>query len=491
METKLFKMMYNVGLPFFVFFAAMCSVKAFESYGITDNLYKTCSAENNCVPICIYKDNSGKERAMIGYYYDYNAPEFDNDHSGWEISIFNGLEQVYTNKGQEYEDLRKVFYVRHRSLPYTDIYFATPGSLKQDEWNGSAQYQKATNLFECPEYFYVDKQYNEVCLSNELGSCPKINNFATRFKDDNAFSLKYKFTDELSYTLHTAYSNAHLDDSNSVDTATKIRFLKDLDSKFSDSYDEGLTEEENALNYCDTFAEEINSDSGKSYTNRLMTNLGSSNYFNNLNEKLQEATKNTRNSSLIRNSELYYYDKLSKVLTYDVTESSKKYKHVDFERIDTVLLNDNFNNSYKYVEYICKQKKNVDISHDSNQISSVVDDLYKEWTYVDPKVDIKTTYDCSILSDFADVISTGYFILEMVGLAILIIFSILDYVKIFLNDNADELKKTNSRFIKRLIILVILFVLPALINTILNIFSIEGFNSEDPLCREVVNFSNK
>ena len=79
----------------------------------------------------------------------------------------------------------------------------------------------------------------------------------------------------------------------------------------------------------------------------------------------------------------------------------------------------------------------------------------------------------------------------MVGLAILIIFSALDYVKIFLNDNADELKKANSKLIKRLIILIVLFLLPALVNTILNIFNIEGFNSSDPLCREVINISNK
>lgn len=487
-----YKVFLNILLSFGLYFFCVSSVSAFNFNENTDDVFKTCNADNNCVPVCVYGDVGKSDMAMIGYYYDYDAPEFDTDHIGWEISFFNG-EQVYEKQNRDdfTADLRKVYYVRDKLLPVSKIYFAD-GGKDQIQWDNNAAYENLKNKFECPKFFYSDKGNNEMCFSNQIGACPKINSLGTKFSDDNYFALRYEFTQELSYVLHDTYINSHFDDLNTLtDSELKIKFIKSLDSKFSSSYRDDLTEEENVLNYCETFAEEINSDSGETYTNRLMTNLGSSSYFSNLNSKLQMSTTNPSYSSYIKNSNIYDYDILSKILTYDVTENSKKYKNVDFERIDTELLTDNFGSSYKYIETICKQKKNVEISYDKKVISSTIDELYDKWTYKDPKVDITTTYDCSILSDFADVIGTGYFILEMVGLAILIIFSALDYVKIFLNDNADELKKANSKLIKRLIILVVLFLLPALVNTILNIFNIEGFNSSDPLCREVINISNK
>lgn len=489
--NKKYKILFNIFLTFVFYFFNVGFVRAFNFYEETDDVFKTCNSDNNCVPVCTYGDVGQKEMAMIGYYYDYDALEFDTDHTGWEISFFNG-EQIHEKQNRDdfTADFRKVFYVRDKLLPVSKIYFADGGE-DQIQWDKNDAYENLKNKFQCPKFFYFDNGNNEMCFSNIIGACPKINSFGTKFSDNNYFALRYEFSQELSYVLHDTYTKSHFDDLNTLtDSKLKVDFIKSLDSKFSSSYKDNLTEEENALNYCDIFAEEINHDSGESYTNRLMTNLGSSSYFLDLNSKLQASTSNSSYSSYIKNSSIYDYDTLSKILTYDVSENSKKYKNIDFERIDK-LLTDNFNSSYMYIKTICKQKKDVDVTYDKNVVSSSISELYEKWTYKDPKVDIITTYDCSILSDFADIISTGYFILEMAGLAILIIFSSLDYVKIFLNDNADELKKANSKFIKRLIILVFLFVLPALINTILNIFDIEGFNSSDPLCREVINMSNK
>ena len=104
--------------------------------------------------------------------------------------------------------------------------------------------------FECPKFFYSDKGNNEMCFSNQIGACPKINSLGTKFSDDNYFALKYEFTQELSYVLHDTYTKSHFDDLNTLtDSELKIKFIKSLDSKFSSSYRDDLTEEENVLNY--------------------------------------------------------------------------------------------------------------------------------------------------------------------------------------------------------------------------------------------------
>ena len=49
------------------------------------------------------------------------------------------------------------------------------------------------------------------------------------------------------------------------------------------------------------------------------------------------------------------------------------------------------------------------------------------------------------------------------------------------------MKKTNKRLATRLIVMIVILLLPALINFVLGVFNIEGFNSENPLCVEIKN----
>ena len=96
------------------------------------------------------------------------------------------------------------------------------------------------------------------------------------------------------------------------------------------------------------------------------------------------------------------------------------------------------------------------------------------------------TYDCTFLSDIVDLLKTGYFIIEVISIVILIVFSILDYSKVIVNGEPDEMKKSNQKLAKRIVIALIIFILPALVNFILPWFGINGVNSKDPLCRQTV-----
>lgn len=65
---------------------------------------------------------------------------------------------------------------------------------------------------------------------------------------------------------------------------------------------------------------------------------------------------------------------------------------------------------------------------------------------------------------------------------IIIIFSILDYIKAIGSDSEDEMKKATSKFFKRLIVAAIIFIIPFILEFILGIFHLPGLNSSNPFC---------
>ena len=166
------------------------------------------------------------------------------------------------------------------------------------------------------------------------------------------------------------------------------------------------------------------------------------------------------------------------------------------------LLGINYDVSINYLSSICSFDANIDIdtsvdtdgdgindSNDPNISFTMSGRTFSLYTYFDPKISFDDEFECNtfITEDIAKIIRNAYFIIEMLGLAILVLLSSMDYLKVFLNDNSDELKKANSNFAKRLGIVVVLFLLPALLNVILNVFKIEGMNSENPLCVKISN----
>ena len=104
-----------------------------------------------------------------------------------------------------------------------------------------------------------------------------------------------------------------------------------------------------------------------------------------------------------------------------------------------------------------------------------------------PKIDLDSKFDCNSISEIADLISTAYFIIEILALVLLVGLTILDYAKVILSGEQDEMKKSNKRLLTRLIIATLILLLPMLINLVLGIFHIEGFDSENPLCVEIKN----
>lgn len=66
--------------------------------------------------------------------------------------------------------------------------------------------------------------------------------------------------------------------------------------------------------------------------------------------------------------------------------------------------------------------------------------------------------------------------------AVVIILSILDYIKALASGDEGEVKKVNKRFMYRILAVALLFIVPFILDFIFKIFDIPGFNSSNPFC---------
>lgn len=65
---------------------------------------------------------------------------------------------------------------------------------------------------------------------------------------------------------------------------------------------------------------------------------------------------------------------------------------------------------------------------------------------------------------------------------LLIILSILDYIKALAADDENEMKKVTGRFVRRLIAAALIFIIPFILDFVLRIFNIPGLNASNPFC---------
>ena len=489
---------------FTVFFTCINIVNAWESknfnveYG--DNLYARCNESNKCIPICIYSANkeadddvtkNNGEVAYIGYYY--------SGKSEWEIgfesmNFMSGWVLIYTNS---------------TILPATDIYWSNFRDFeneKQRPWNKATEdnsdgtvwkpYDKLKSDFQCPEFITRDNidstGTTELCLSNQKGTCKKQNDlFATHFEDDR--SLKSSFAEDVGNVINDTYNKLFIFGSDSNDMAyvdphmdKKIDFLLTADSSFKKNYDTNKSGQENLKNYCPILAENLKDED--KYFSSLTTNV--TDYRDMLNKQLQESATTLG----VRNKEIYTDETLSSLLTLVDSSGNTKYRKIMDEATGQTYIEklhslyaQNTIKSLNYARETCNAIPGNNIQYDETKLKNMLTTNYETTVYENVKLDTDSTFDCGTLGELADLVKTGYFIIEIVALVILVVFTVLDYAKVILSGEQDQMKKTNKRLATRLIVMIVILLLPALINFVLGVFNIEGFNSENPLCVEIKN----
>lgn len=306
----------------------------------------------------------------------------------------------------------------------------------------------------------------------------------------------------------------------------KIKFLSEVLQDGGYVYDASLSAKENALKNCELFKNEAD---GKyedylnliqqknmgvyinNYVNPFLANAVTS-YINVQNYYYKSLTDKGLEPSLSflevnRHKYAYNYDFLlellnGKKLALTETDFAEEgfFEEGNMELFDMFdfAYSRNIKDAFLYLGETCKDAGvEIDLRVDCDGDGELDSDSYmcinnaaKDFSlkkYKDPTIDITTTFDCGFLHDIAGLISRGFFTLEMAGLVMVVAFSVMDYVKVFLNDDSDAMKKANSHLFKRLILLVVLFLLPGIVNFSLRLFNVEGLDSDNPLCVEITN----
>lgn len=488
-------------LPFLMLFINTTPVYAdlnssnYSKYD-TINLYETCSTYTDCIPICIYSAISSKDgnvdidTAYIGYHYG------QTETFKWEIGAL--------------QDEEKLYVFSDATLPRTNIYWGNYSMEEKESWNkapeidgGKNGYTKVLDEFYCPSFIAADYDFNtELCFSNEKGTCEKRDNFNDKgpFADDKLYTVRYSFASSMKRVIDDTYNQLSIAGATEKE---KVKFLNQIDSK-NIKYEEGKSSEENAKSNCEVLQQKFKDEkSQKSYINELVekTNTWNTSV---LNDQLKISAQNNDTVNSQRkisvqnlnegNLNVYTYDNLSRLLIQskdkdgnlvkrDIKDSSGTNY---YDKLNNIYI-DNVNASIKGIVDTCNASTNTHIDFDEESFKEEIKEIYQEHINHSIQIDLESTLSCSSLSGIADLISKAYFIIEIAALVILVIFTALDYAKVILSDGQDEMKKVNKKLLTRLIITVVILLLPALINFVLGIFNIQGFNSEDPLCVEIKN----
>ncbi len=88
-----------------------------------------------------------------------------------------------------------------------------------------------------------------------------------------------------------------------------------------------------------------------------------------------------------------------------------------------------------------------------------------------------TTDNCRILGDFKDDLQEILKMVRMFAPILVAVISVYEYLSVVFMKDASELKKANSRLIKRLILITLLFLLPTFLNIILDLVDTGNYST--------------
>lgn len=463
----------------------------------TKDLYYNCNLENNCIPLCIYNlTDSAKEDADYennNYYtsYTYNnselsyigkyyTPPAEGVH--WELgAIVNA-----TDGSSGYGGFNTLYYYQSEIGPYTKNTYGQ--NLYGDGWGQSDIYNNVSSKYECPQYFLNYTVYKDFAYSNDEPFIAKHWLTKVEHNVDAAGYLTYSFIDEMKDIVDEAYINlAYTDEANPLD------FFKYINAE---NYDENLTISENLNTLCPIFSQYSETDIENIYGYQVDDEESEQrlrNFIDNaINPKLSEAAA----KYATRYQEFYTYDNIvnTNILRNNGGERIIRVESIDLDANpnteNEVTYPDLLESIYAHNLKLALQKLKTECSNiniNNENINNIVENTTQNITEAaikNTKIEFDNELDCNNIfaGGVAELISNAYLLIEIAAIVILIVFTILDYAKVILNGDTDEIKKVNQKLMKRIIIVAVIFLLPAIVNTVLRIFNIEGFNSENPLC---------
>ena len=315
----------------------------------------------------------------------------------------------YENNYEEKKEKLAIFY--DYSSKKMRVVFTTDGYNQRtfyDLDNKNVFYEK--ELFNadnssCPEYAFINESgINELCFSTSKNYCLDISGTL-------GFGKKFEGNSERTYNFADQIS----------------LYYNDVDNYFYDVSCENFD--------LSTLENKLINDFNKNFLNgnNLPSFIENNDTFQELNQKQADKIKkyvNKCKDSITNNQELDDESKKSALQKFDYSD----------EDISEMLESVNYKmKNYDKLDY----KKASEINCEA-LLGSVTNP-----------------------DEPAYYISMAFNIIKYLSTLILIVFTIVDYIKAVVSKDDEELSKTNTRFVKRFIFAIIIFVLPSLIIMVL------------------------
>ncbi len=384
-----------------------------------------CVDNQTCLLVCNYEnDFSGIMRSMSIFYY------FDGR---WEVSYWNQIEDSYEGtKGPN--DFGKIF----SSSGSPNVYWLTGVD--------------STN-FKCPEHGYFDRNaVTELCFADTQEACEAksgwtLTLFGSRDSDFKSDEKDYDFEEQIAN-----YHNWIIQDIAEDITKGKIstddipeKVKKDVQTNFLYG------------NMVPTFIE--NSEAYKS---------------------IEQATKEEYEK--YKKQEQQKAEKALKEAEKATSDAEEKYNNGEISEEEYEEVKNKEQEAQKELETV-----NNNWSATGNEVASDVGEVLKEITYSSGGSIIKDwsgdTCD-SLLGSKNDKNDPYYYLyfafrlIKYIAIVLLFVFSVIEYFKAVASNDNEALKKATKQTVKRLIICVIIFLLPILIDFVFNLLGIV----DNPTC---------
>lgn len=137
----------------------------------------------------------------------------------------------------------------------------------------------------------------------------------------------------------------------------------------------------------------------------------------------------------------------------------------------------------KDMRSLCKIYMNNLVIHNTNSKCSYLcsKGIAEELGKIDDKYS-KLTNHCGFGEDMVAWLMRILKIMRYIVPIIVIVTSTMEYISAIGAAEDDAMKKAGNRFSKRLLIMIVFFILPSILQFLFNIFNIPGLDSSDPYC---------
>lgn len=267
-------------------------------------------------------------------------------------------------------------------------------------------------------YMYVSLYPNETVYNTLKGACPKI--------------LKYKSTMEL-FGVWNDFQDWHI-----------VLYNDDLD-KSSEAY--------------------------KWWKNKIDDSVNEGVF-------IEESQKETKLADLVDNYDCVTYSSSLQGMKEAIANSDSK----------SCDNNPEFNYIYQNLSQVCESYRSTALYAKDDGDKIIAKSCQKACTRLKDDVAIMCNAGpeggyCGSLGN--KIVNWIFRIVRIVRYAVpvlLIILSILDYIKALAADDENEMKKVTGRFVRRLIAASLIFIIPFILDFVLKIFDIPGLNASNPFC---------